>query len=85
MTSTECRLRNASAVAGKVWSVAAGVLMHGPLRSHRCGPGDLGTTATQSNARAGLPVKSSIRGINDRTDSHLPTGIWLVMIVDRRP
>jgi hypothetical protein len=31
MTSTECRLRNASAVAGKVWSVAAGVLMHGPL------------------------------------------------------
>jgi hypothetical protein len=37
MTSTEIRLRSASAVAGYVRSVAAGVLMHGPLRSHRCG------------------------------------------------
>jgi hypothetical protein len=25
-------------LAAKVWSVAAGVLMHGLLRSHRCGP-----------------------------------------------
>jgi hypothetical protein len=37
MTLTDVRLRSASAVTGYVWSVAAGVLMHGLLRSHRCG------------------------------------------------
>jgi hypothetical protein len=50
MTPTDTRLRNLSAVAGYVRSVAAGVLMHGLLRSHRCGPADLGTTLTRSNA-----------------------------------
>jgi hypothetical protein len=49
MTSTEIRLRSASAVAGYVRSVAAGVLMHGLLRSHWCGLGDPGTTFTHSN------------------------------------
>jgi len=36
MTLTDDRFSNASAVAGYVWSVAAGLLMHGFLRSHLC-------------------------------------------------
>jgi len=36
MTPTDRRLSSASAVAGNVWSLAAGRLMHGLLRSHRC-------------------------------------------------
>ncbi len=35
MTSRKSRLRNTGAAAGKVWNVAAGVLTHGLLRSHR--------------------------------------------------
>jgi hypothetical protein len=65
------RLRSASAVAGKVWSVAAGVLMQGPLRSHRCSPGDLGTTTTQPPVQAGAPVELLIPSINDRTNPDL--------------
>ena len=36
MTLTDHRLSNASAVAGNVWSIAAELLLHGALRSHRC-------------------------------------------------
>src|SRR5450432_4366026 len=38
MTLTDHRLSDASAVAGNVWSLAAGELLHGLLRSHQCDP-----------------------------------------------
>jgi hypothetical protein len=36
MTLADDRLSNSSAVAGYVWRIAAGMLLNGFLRSHRC-------------------------------------------------
>ena len=44
----------------------------GLLRSHRCGPVTWGQLPHSRMPEPALPVKSSIRGINDRTNTHLP-------------